>query len=98
MAVKIRWSPTAIIHFEEIYNYISRDSEKYASIFAKKVMAIVKSIPDFPKAGRVVSEYDDENLREKILGNYKIVYREKKDAIEIVTISSGSRLLKDILR
>jgi len=98
MAVKIRWSPTAIIHFAEIYNYISRGYEKYASIFAKKVMAIVKSIPDFPKAGRVVPEYDDENLREKILGNYKIVYREKKDAIEIVTISSGSRLLKDILK
>jgi plasmid stabilization system protein ParE len=69
MAVKIRWSLTAIIYFEKIYNYISRDSEKYASIFAKKVMAIVKSIPDFPKAGRVVPEYDDENLREKILGN-----------------------------
>jgi plasmid stabilization system protein ParE len=98
MAVKIRWSPTAIIHFEEIYNYISRDSEKYASIFVKKVMAIVKSIPDFPKAGRVVPEYDDENLREKMLGNYRIVYRIKKDAFEIVTISSGSRLLKDILR
>jgi toxin ParE1/3/4 len=61
-------------------------------------MAIVKSIPDFPKAGRVVPEYDDENLREKILGNYRIVYRIKKDAFEIVTISSGSRLLKDILR
>jgi plasmid stabilization system protein ParE len=98
MAVKIRWSPTAIIHFEEIYNYIARDSEKYASIFAKKVMAIVKSIPDFPKAGRVVPEYDDENLREKILGNYRIVYRIKRDIIEIVTISSGSRLLKDILK
>ena len=98
MAVKIRWSPTAIIHFEEIHNYIARDSEKYAAIFAKKVMAIVKSIPDFPKAGRVVPEYDDENLREKILGNYRIAYRIKKDAIEIVTISSGSRLLKDILK
>jgi plasmid stabilization system protein ParE len=98
MAVKIRWSPTAVAHFEEIYNYIARDSEKYAAIFVIKVMAIVKSIPDFPKAGRVVPEYGNENLREKILGNYRIVYRIKKDAIEIVTVSSGSRLLKDILK
>jgi len=33
MALKIRWSPTAIAHFEEIYNYIVRDSEKYAVLF-----------------------------------------------------------------
>jgi len=49
--------------------YIARDSGTYSSIFAKKVNAIVKSIPDFPKSGRVVPEYDDDNLREKILGD-----------------------------
>ena len=98
MALQIRWSPTAIAHFEEIYNYIVRDSEKYAVIFAKKIMAIVQSIPDFPKSGRVVPEYEDDNLRERILGNYRIVYRIKADAIEIVTITSGARRLKDVLR
>ncbi len=98
MALKIRWSPTALAHFEEICNYIAHDSEKYATIFAKRIMALVKSIPDFPKAGRVVPEYDDDTLRERILGNYRIVYRIKSDVIEIVTIFSGARVLKDILR
>ena len=98
MALKIRWSPTAVAHFEETCNFIAHDSEKYASIFAKKVMAVVASIPDFPQAGRMVPEYDDGNLREKILGNYRIVYRIKKDCVEIVTISSGSRLLKAVLK
>ena len=78
--------------------YIARDSGTYSSIFAKKVNAIVKSIPDFPKSGRVVPEYDDDNLREKILGNYRIVYRIKQDVIEIVTVSSGARLLKGIFK
>jgi toxin ParE1/3/4 len=98
MALKISWSPSAIAHFEEICNYIARDSGTYSSIFAKKVNAIVKSIPDFPKSGRVVPEYDDDNLREKILGNYRIVYRIKQDVIEIVTVSSGARLLKGIFK
>lgn len=66
MAYKIRWSPRAASHFEEICDYIAKDSKYYAALFSKKVNAIVKSIPQFPKAGRIVPEYMDENLREKI--------------------------------
>lgn len=94
MAKKIRWSPKAAESFEEICNYISRDSEYYASIFARKVNSIVKAIPLFPKAGRVVPEYQDENLREKIFQNYRIVYRLKNDVVEIVIISHCARQLK----
>ncbi len=95
MAYKIRWSPRAILNLEEICNYIARDSEHYASLFAKKVIAIVKNIPQFPKAGRIVPEYKDENLREKIYQNYRIVYRLKDDIIEIVAICHGARPLED---
>jgi len=66
MAYKIRWSPRAASNFEDICNYIAKDSKYYASLFAKKVNAIIKTIPQFPRAGRVVPEYNNENLREKI--------------------------------
>ncbi|MDR4496748.1 MAG: type II toxin-antitoxin system RelE/ParE family toxin [Candidatus Scalindua sp.] len=69
MAYKITWSPRAIANFEDICSYIAKDSEYYAAIFAKKLNAIVKTIPRFPKAGRVVPEYEDNNLREKIYRN-----------------------------
>jgi len=75
MAKRIKWSPKAAQSFEEICNYISKDSEYYASIFAKKVNAIVKEIPKFPMLGRIVPEYQEENLREKVFQNYRIVYR-----------------------
>ncbi len=93
MAKKIRWSLKAADSFEEICNFIAKDSEHYASLFAKKVNAIIKNIPLFPKSGRVVPEYQDENLREKIFQNYRIVYRIKGDFIEIVLISHSARLL-----
>jgi plasmid stabilization system protein ParE len=97
MAEQIRWSPKAADSLEEICNYIAEDSEYYAAIFARKIISIVKEIPDFPKSGRVVPEYRDENLREKIYQNYRIVYRTKKDLIEIVAIAHGARLFKDIV-
>ena len=93
MAKRIKWSPKAIQSFEEICNYISKDSEYYASIFAKKINAIVKEIPRFPKLGRIVPEYQEEDLREKIFQSYRIVYRLKADIVEIVVISHGAKQL-----
>jgi len=72
MAQKIRWSPKAASNFEDLCDYINKDSEVYATLFAKK-NAAVKSILQFPKAGRIVPEYGDENIREKIYENYRIV-------------------------
>ena len=97
MAQGIKWSPRAVSHLEGICDYIAKDSKYYAALFAKKIIAIVKSIPQFPRSGRVVPEYNDENLREKLYENYRIVYRIKEDVIEIVAICHGSRLLENIL-
>lgn len=93
MAKKIRWSPKAADSFEEICNFIAKDSEYYASMFAKKINLLVKNIALFPLAGRVVPEYQDENLREKIFQNYRIVYRIKENFIEIVMISHSAKQL-----
>ncbi|MCG6538148.1 MAG: type II toxin-antitoxin system RelE/ParE family toxin [Syntrophales bacterium LBB04] len=93
MAKIILWSPKAAESIEDICNFIAKDSEYYAAMFAKKIVAIIENIALFPKAGRVVPEYQDENLREKIFQSYRIVYRLKEDFIEIVVITHGSRQL-----
>lgn len=97
MAYKIRWSPRAVSNLEEICDYIARDSEYYARLFAKRIFSIVKGIPEFSMSGRIVPEYGDEDLREKIYGNYRIVYRIKENIIEIVAICHGVKPLDDIL-
>ena len=97
MALKIKWSPRAASNLEDICDYIAKDSEYYAILFAKKVTAIIKAIPQFPKSGRIVPEYNDENLREKIYENYRIVYRLKGGLIEIVAICHGAKPLEGIL-
>jgi toxin ParE1/3/4 len=91
MAEKIRWSPRAASNLEDICDYIAKDSEYYAAIFAKKVIKLIKTLPEFPKSGRIVPEYDNENLREKIYENYRIVYRLQGEVIEIVAICHGAR-------
>ena len=93
MARQLSWSPRAADSFDAICVYIAKDSQRYAVLFARRVTGLIKGIPAFPKAGRIVPEYGDPNLREKIYENYRIVYRIKGDRIEIVAICHGSRPL-----
>ena len=58
MAYKIRWSPRAASNFEDICSYIAKDSDYYAALFAKRVNALIKTIPQFPTAGRIVPEFN----------------------------------------
>jgi toxin ParE1/3/4 len=97
MAYQIRWSPKAVQSLEVICIFIAKDSPHYAALFAGRILQIVRNLGSFPMAGRMVPEYKDSQLREKIYENYRIVYRVKGDWIEIVMITHGARLLKKSL-
>ncbi len=96
MALKIKWSPRAVNQLEAVCEYISRDSEFYAILFAKRINALVKRIPEFPNSGRTVPEYGREDLREKIYGNYRIIYRIKEGVIEIAGIYNSTKPLENL--
>jgi plasmid stabilization system protein ParE len=93
---KLIWSPKATADLEEICEYISRDSEHYAKLFAQRVVAVVETIAEFPMAGRIVSEYRQDDLRERMPQSYRIVYRVKPEVVEIVAIVHGARLLPEL--
>ena len=91
---KIIWSPKAADNLESIFEYISKDSKRYAQIVAKRIFEIIGSINDNPFAGRVVPEYMDETIRERIYKNYRIIYRIKDEVIEIAAIYHGAQLVE----
>ncbi|MEA2032830.1 MAG: type II toxin-antitoxin system RelE/ParE family toxin [Euryarchaeota archaeon] len=75
---KIIWSPKAINELGRICDYIGKNSEYYARLFAEKVFKRIEQLEIFPYSGRVVPEYNQPNLRELIYQNYRIIYRVKK--------------------
>jgi toxin ParE1/3/4 len=80
----------------EVCEYISRDSEHYAKLFAQRIFAAAEMLTRFPESGRIVPEYDRRDLRELLFQNYGIVYRIKGDVVQIATVVHGARLLPDI--
>lgn len=92
--VRIIWSPDAAADLEAICEYIAKDSEYYARVFAQGVINAIERLLIFPESGRIVPEYNRKDLCEIIFQNYRIVYRIKSDAVEIVTITHGARLME----
>lgn len=90
--VEVRWTPEAAGDLESITNFIAKDSPYYARLFVIDVLEAVDRLLNFPKSGRVVPELRNPVIREIILGNYRLVYRLRKQAVEILTVYHGAKL------
>ncbi len=90
---QVRWTLQAADDLEGIAQFIAHDSPHYASVFVMDVLDCVEQLESFPKSGRVTPEMNNPDIREIILGNYRIIYRLKTELVEILTIHHGARLL-----
>ncbi|WP_264184015.1 type II toxin-antitoxin system RelE/ParE family toxin [Bacillus shivajii] len=65
-------------------------------MFARSIIDSIETTADFPYSGGIVPEMKNEMIREKVLTNYRIIYRINKDSIEVVRIIYNARNFKDI--
>ncbi|MDA3809514.1 MAG: type II toxin-antitoxin system RelE/ParE family toxin [Spirochaetaceae bacterium] len=89
---RIIWTPQALADLENIAEYISKDSRKFASIFVENILEIVANLELFPESGRIVPELQNSKIREILSGNYRIIYSYKSDLVEILTVFHSARL------
>jgi plasmid stabilization system protein ParE len=94
MAHTVIWSPRAIDDVESIAAYIAGDSEAYAASVVRVILTKARSLAEFPYMGRVVPEFDDENIREVFAYSYRIIYKVAGDEVTIATVVHGSRMLE----
>ncbi|MBA3272353.1 MAG: type II toxin-antitoxin system RelE/ParE family toxin [Chthoniobacterales bacterium] len=98
MAHQIGWHVEAYNELHAIAEYISLDSESYASAVTTRIVSAADDLVDFPKMGRRVPEWDDENVRERIVDNYRLIYQLLGARILILAVVHGARLLPDDVR
>jgi len=91
--MKIIWSPLAIDRASEIAEYIALDKPSAADKWITTVFLKVEQLASSPEIGRVVPEIGNEQFRELIYGNYRIVYRIEKKQVSILTIRHGKQIL-----
>jgi len=92
--MRVIWPPRAIEDLKTISRFIAVDNPQAARRFAAKLKRRAESLCRFPNRGRMVPEIGREDVREIIEGNYRIVYRVKKDRLDILTIFEGHKPLQ----
>ena len=95
--VDVNWTKRALKDIDNIAEFIAEDSFYYAQVQVKRFFDKVEILKKYPTIGRVVPEKKQSNIREIILGNYRIIYKIiSENKIDILTVHYSKRLLKNI--
>ncbi len=89
---KIVWTEQSVFDLKDIFDYISKDSKRYAENQVSRIKTKTLILKTQSESGRIVPELGINEIRELIEGNYRIVYRILNDnTIEVLTIHHSAR-------
>ncbi|AKV67878.1 Similar to Q10Z72_TRIEI GUN4-like [Microcystis aeruginosa PCC 9432] len=93
--MKVFWTETAVNHLSSIYNYISQNSPQYAQRLVERLTRRSEQIANFPFSGRLVPEFETEQIREVIEGSYRIIYYIKPEQIDVIAVLHAARNIEN---
>ena len=77
--MEIVWTNQALHKLNKFVDYIAQDDVVTAEKWALKLIEKTDQLIEQPESGCIVPEYNEPNLRELIFGNYRVIYRIRKD-------------------
>jgi toxin ParE1/3/4 len=95
--MKLRWTGRARRDLIEIGRYIARDKPGAARRWVERLRSTAKKAAKQPLAGRRIPELGNDNVREVLLGQYRIVYQIQKREIRVLTVIEGHRRLRSAI-
>ncbi len=93
--MKIIWSPKAKKDLINIADFIARDKQSAALKWLQLVKSKVSRLSKFPRSGRMVPEIKRQDIREMIIGNYRVIYK-VGTTISILTVFHGAKQLTNL--
>jgi toxin ParE1/3/4 len=89
--MRILWSPQSLRDLDAIHEYIAKDSEHYAALTVARIFSAVERLIQFPHSGRMVPERGEPEIREIIVGRFRVVYRVRDQMLEVATVFRAAR-------
>ena len=90
--MKLIWTDNAINRIEEIAEYICEDNPTASKRWKQAIYKKAQPLKKFPRMGRVVPELNQEEIREILYGNYRIIYLTEKNRISILAVRHSKQL------
>ena len=93
--MKLFWTETAKLDLQDIKRYIAADNPNAAKQWVRRLRERARNALHAPYSGRIVPELQQEDIRELIKGNYRIVYQVFADCLVVLTVFEGHQLLTE---
>jgi len=91
---QINWTDQAKDDIDNLIKFLAPQSESYAKVQVQRIFDKVNLLTRLPRLGRVVPELEYKNVRELIIGSYRVVYHlVSENRIDILTIHQSARPL-----
>lgn len=87
------WSAEAQARLAVIHKHVAEDSPRDAAALIRRLVGRVTQLETVPHSGRKVPEYPADELRELLCRPYRIIYRQRDDHVEVVTVIHYRRQL-----
>lgn len=92
MAYNVTWSPEALDDVDEIAAFLARSSRRYAATVVDKIFQATRNLDTFPFAGRVVPEVGENLIRERLVMEYRLIYKIDGSDVMVLAVIHGRRL------
>ena len=91
--MKVLWTESALTQLQAIHDYLAQTSPEYALRIVDRLTKRSIQIAAFPFSGRMVPEYELNEVREVIEGPYRVIYLigQATDQLEVLAIIHTSR-------
>lgn len=91
--MRVVWTDRARARLRQIHAYIAQDQPLNADRVVDRLTRRVAQLAEHPRSGRVVEQYQREDLRELIDAPYRVIYLILAERIDIVTVRDSRRVL-----
>lgn len=94
----IKWSPRAKARLLGCMRYIAEESQDWPTVinWRNSVYAAVEKLTDFLESGSIVRELNRADIRQVIVGDYRVIYRVKRRSPEIISVRHCRFLIESI--
>lgn len=89
--MRVFWTDAALNQLEAIRDYLAQTSPEYARRVVERLVNRSEQIAAFPRSGRMVPEYEINEVRQVVESSYRLIYLIKEGQVEILAVIHTSR-------
>lgn len=89
--MRIFWTDAALGQLEAIRDYLAQTSPEYAQRVVERLVKRSEQIAAFPYSGRMLPEYEMDEVRQVLESSYRLIYLIKEQQIEILAVIHTAR-------